>query len=87
MFLKVYQLRIGHGYATTLEVKNSRSSYILELVLPKYKIYFKYLELLLVVYILQKISDRNKGNRAKNETHTTVGTKSLARVVEEKVIN
>ncbi|XP_071904703.1 uncharacterized protein [Coffea arabica] len=32
----------------------------------------------------KKISDRNKVNRAKNETHTTVGTKSLARVVEEK---
>ena len=43
MFLKVYQLRIGHGYATTLEVKNSRSSYILELVLPKYKTYLSYL--------------------------------------------
>nr|XP_027087916.1 uncharacterized protein LOC113709365 isoform X2 [Coffea arabica] len=31
-----------------------------------------------------KISERNKQNRAKNDCYTTVGTKSLARVVEEK---
>lgn len=38
----------------------------------------------MVVELLQKISERNKVNRAKNETHTAVGTKSLARLVEEK---
>nr|XP_027109464.1 uncharacterized protein LOC113729359 [Coffea arabica] len=32
----------------------------------------------------KKISERNKQNRAKNDCYTTVGTKSLARVVEEK---
>ncbi|XP_071938605.1 uncharacterized protein [Coffea arabica] len=32
----------------------------------------------------KKISERNKQNRAKNDCYTTVGTKSLARVVEKK---
>lgn len=83
MYLKVFPRVIGCGCVITFQVKNFRFD-AFSIIHNAILILVTY-SLSILCYIMQKVSERNKKNRAENDSHTTVGTKSLARVVEEKV--